>query len=97
MRSVADGNLDLELSAKGADEITEMESALIVFRDTAREVEAANARAAAERERAAQERRRVGLALADEFEASVMKVVDAVQTAATEKIGRASCRERVCE
>src|SRR3546814_1383838 len=75
MRSVADDNLDLELSAKGADEITEMESALIVFRDTAREVEAANARAAEERERAAQERRRVSLALADEFEANVLQEI----------------------
>src|SRR3546814_19069291 len=75
MRSVADGNLDLELSAKGADEITEMESALIVFRDTAREVEAANARAAAERERAAPDRRRVSLALADQFAAHVLHVV----------------------
>src|SRR3546814_14967671 len=91
------GNLDLELSAKGADEITEMESALIVFRDTAREVEAANARAAEERERAAQERRRVSLALADEFEANVLQVVDAVSTAATELQATATSMQHTAE
>jgi methyl-accepting chemotaxis protein len=84
MRAVADGDLDLELKTSGADEITDMERALIVFRDTAREVEHANARAEAERQRAAEERRLARVALADEFEANVMQVVDAVSTAATE-------------
>ncbi|MHC1481791.1 hypothetical protein ACYJW8_16275, partial [Frateuria aurantia] len=55
-----------------------------VFCDTAREVEHANARAEAERQRAAEERRLARVALADEFEANVMQVVDAVSTAATE-------------
>ncbi|MEO3435411.1 methyl-accepting chemotaxis protein [Inquilinus sp. CAU 1745] len=89
MRSVADGHLDTEIPEGGSDEITDMASALVVFRDTAQEVEAANARAAEERERASEERRLARLALADEFERNVLQLVDGVSAAATQMQGTA--------
>ncbi|HET8728345.1 MAG TPA: HAMP domain-containing protein, partial [Alphaproteobacteria bacterium] len=97
MRKVADGDLDLEIEAKGADEVTDMERALIVFRDTAREVEVAHARAEEERERASRERREARLTLANDFEASVMQVVDAVSTAASEMQATASSMQQTAD
>ncbi|MBL6945787.1 MAG: PAS domain S-box protein [Rhodospirillales bacterium] len=45
MRAIADGDLKTEVPVEGRDEITEMAQALLVFRDTAIEVEEANAEA----------------------------------------------------
>ncbi len=76
MRRIAEGELDTPIPNDGRDEIGDMASALVVFRDTAKAARAAEADAAAERERQGQERRAQRLALADGFEASVKKVVD---------------------
>jgi methyl-accepting chemotaxis protein len=84
MHAVAAGQLDAEIPPSGADEIGAMADALVVFRDTAREVESANRRAEDERILAAQERRTEQLAMADRFEASVARVVTTVIGAATE-------------
>ncbi|AWK89623.1 hypothetical protein DEW08_26855 (plasmid) [Azospirillum thermophilum] len=75
MRAIAAGRLDHPIKADGSDEITDMASALVVFRDTAREVEAANARAEAERARAAEDRKTMLLSLADDLERSIKSVV----------------------
>ncbi|MBI3453039.1 MAG: HAMP domain-containing protein [Rhodospirillales bacterium] len=82
MRAIAAGELATAIPSGGRDEITDMAAALVVFRDTANEVKAANARAEAERERAAAERRAEMMALAEEFEASVKRVVDQVSSGA---------------
>ncbi|SMH38750.1 methyl-accepting chemotaxis protein [Azospirillum agricola] len=84
MRAVAGGRLDHAIHTAGADEIGEMARALTVFRDTARAVEAANARAEAERLRAAEERRGLTLALADQLERSIKGVVGVLSSRADE-------------
>ena len=83
MRAIADGDLDAPIPAGGRDEITDMARALEVFRDNAREVEAANARALEEQRRASEERRSARLALADEFETAVGAVVARVGDSAS--------------
>ncbi|GAB4356930.1 MAG: HAMP domain-containing methyl-accepting chemotaxis protein [Kiloniellaceae bacterium] len=84
MRAVADGKLDTQVAVTGSDEITEMAKTLSVFRDGLAEVEKANAKLAEEREAAARERREAMIALADDFEASVMSVVESVTSASNE-------------
>ncbi|WP_193370868.1 methyl-accepting chemotaxis protein [Pelagibius marinus] len=84
MREIADGKLDTEVRLTGSDEITEMAKTLSVFRDGLAEVERANAKIAEERETAARERREAMVKLADDFEASVMGVVESVTTASNE-------------
>ena len=82
MREVAGGKLDVDIRADGRDEVSEMAQALLVFRDTAREVEAANARAESERRRAAQERHAAMMALADDLERSIKGVVSTLSSRA---------------
>ncbi|MEO3429678.1 methyl-accepting chemotaxis protein [Pelagibius sp. CAU 1746] len=84
MREIADGKLDTEVQVTGSDEITEMAKTLSVFRDGLAEVERANAKIAEERETAARERREAMVKLADDFEASVMSVVESVTSASNE-------------
>jgi methyl-accepting chemotaxis protein len=84
MREIADGDLEAKVAIDGRDEITEMARALEVFRDTAREVSAANARTEEERRRAATARREEMAALANDLEASVKTVVEQLSAAASE-------------
>ncbi|MBK1839535.1 HAMP domain-containing protein [Azospirillum sp. YIM B02556] len=84
MGRIAAGDLDAEITLTGHDEIAEMGAALLVFRDTAREVETTRAAAEAERQRAAGERRQTMLSLADQFENGVKTVVETVSAAATQ-------------
>ncbi|MBY6263802.1 HAMP domain-containing protein [Azospirillum sp. 412522] len=84
MGRIAAGDLDAEITLKGHDEIAEMGAALLVFRDTAREVETTRAAAETERQRAAGERRQTMLSLADQFENGVKTVVETVSAAATQ-------------
>ncbi|BAI76744.1 methyl-accepting chemotaxis protein (plasmid) [Azospirillum sp. B510] len=84
MGRIAAGDLDAEIALAGQDEIAEMGTALLVFRDTAREVETTRAAAEAERLRAAGERRQTMLSLADQFESGVKTVVETVSAAATQ-------------
>src|SRR3546814_7410925 len=58
-----------------------MARTLSVFRDGLAEVEKANAKVAEEREAATRERRQAMMALASEFEARVMGVVESVNEA----------------
>jgi methyl-accepting chemotaxis protein len=84
MRAIAAGNLNASIPKAGSDEIGDMTRALMVFRDTANEANAANARAEAERSRAAGERRRAMVEMAENFESSVRGVLDRVARAAGE-------------
>ncbi len=79
MRALADGDLDAEVPARGqTDEIGQMAEAVQVFKDNAREVRRLEAEQAALAERAAVERREAMHALAADFEAQVMGIVDEV-------------------
>ncbi|WP_207459793.1 methyl-accepting chemotaxis protein [Azospirillum sp. SYSU D00513] len=89
MRVIAGGRLDHPIKASGQDEIADMAQALLVFRDTAREVEAANIRAEAERTRAAEERRSMMLGLADDLERSIQAVVGTLSGRAEDMHGMA--------
>ncbi|WP_051340901.1 methyl-accepting chemotaxis protein [Azospirillum halopraeferens] len=84
MRAVAAGHLDHPIRADGKDEIADMANALVVFRDTAREVEAANARTEAERAKAAADRRAAMIAVADDLERSIKAVVGTLSSRADE-------------
>ena len=78
MRSIAAGDLETRIPRGGGDEVTDMAMALVVFRDTAREARAAEARTEEERRRAREERREAMLTVAASFEASVKQAVDTV-------------------
>ncbi|MFP5513943.1 MAG: methyl-accepting chemotaxis protein [Alphaproteobacteria bacterium] len=84
MRAIAAGDLNASIPAAGSDEIGDMTRALMVFRDTANAAREANARAEAERGRAAGERRRAMVEMAENFETGVRGVLDRVAQAAGE-------------
>jgi methyl-accepting chemotaxis protein len=84
MTEIADGNLAAAIPAGGSDEIADMAGALMVFRDHGLAARDAEARAEAERQRLAEERRRDLLALAESFESSVKDVVQSVSASAEE-------------
>ncbi len=90
MKELAAGKLEVEIDERGRDEITGMAQSLEVFRQTAIEVEEANKRAEAERQKASEDRRQARLTLADQFQANVGAIVDGVSTAATEMQATAS-------
>jgi methyl-accepting chemotaxis protein len=83
MRRIAGGELDATIPAATGDEIGAMAGALVVFRDNAVQIREANERAIREQAEASEERRRERLKIADEFEAQVRSVVDAVSTSST--------------
>jgi methyl-accepting chemotaxis protein len=97
MRTIAGGHLDEPIPQGGSDEITDMAEALVVFRDTARQAAEATARTEAERARAAEERRRMLLAMADSFEAGVRGVLERVSRAADEMHHVAESMTRTAE
>jgi len=94
MRAIASGDLKAAIPAGGNDEIADMATALVVFRDTAAEVEAANARTTQERSAAQKQRRDELLALSEDFERRVLGAVDIVGRAATEMRESASIMAR---
>lgn len=83
MLAIADGRLDTEIPASGADEIGEMTEALTVFRDTALVARNASALAEHERNRAAEERSRTMNEIAEQIEGLVRSVLQSVSTAAS--------------
>ncbi|WP_431855736.1 methyl-accepting chemotaxis protein [Azospirillum sp.] len=97
MRTIAGGQLDAAIPQGGSDEITDMAQALVVFRDTARQAAEATARTEAERTRAAEERRRMLLEMADSFEKGVRGVLDRVSRAADEMHDVAKSMTRTAE
>jgi len=85
MRRLAEGDLNVEIPGTGRqDEIGEMAETLKVFRDNARQVENLRHQAAEQEQRAKEERRAAMNRLADQFENSVMGVVEAVSASATQ-------------
>jgi len=90
MADLAGGNLDASIPQGGSDEITEMASALVVFRDTGRAAKSADEKAAIERRKMAEQRRADLLSLAQGLESSVKSVVETVSSAAMEMQATAS-------
>jgi len=82
MTAIAGGDFAADVPLAGRDEIADMASALLVFRDAGLAARAAAAQAEADRSRLAEERRRDLLALAETFETSVKGVVGGVSGAA---------------
>jgi methyl-accepting chemotaxis protein len=78
MRAIAAGQLETPIPAGGRDEIADMASALVVFRDNAAEVKAANARTEEERIKASAQRQEERLRLAENLETTVKNVVGVV-------------------
>jgi methyl-accepting chemotaxis protein len=97
MSELAAGNFDAAIPRGGRDEIAEMASALVVFRDTGRAAKSADEKAAAERRKMAEQRRTDLLSLADGLEASVQGVVETVSSAATELQATASAMAATAE
>jgi methyl-accepting chemotaxis protein len=83
MRRIAAGELEAKIPAATGDEIGAMAGALVVFRDNAVQIREANERAAREQAEASEQRRRERLKIAEEFEAQVRSVVDAVSASST--------------
>jgi len=83
MGEIAGGNLEAAIPKGGTDEVGEMAGALTVFRDNARAAREAEARASAERQQMAVERRADLLSLADSFEVRIKGIVDSVAGAAS--------------
>ncbi|PHS79534.1 MAG: chemotaxis protein [Rhodospirillaceae bacterium] len=85
MLELAKGNLDLEIPGHGQkDEIGQMATAVEVFRDREREMQQMAKDRQVTRDKAEQEKRKMMLDMADDFENSVGGVVKGVSTAATE-------------
>ena len=76
MGEVANGNLKVEIDAKGRDEITDMANALVVFRDNASEMERMRVEQEEMEKRSVEERRQAMNQMADGFEESVKSIVD---------------------
>ncbi len=84
MWAISRGELNTPVPTSGRDELTDMASALTVFRDTARAVEQTRQMADAEREKAAAERLATLNALANRFDADVRQTVVSL----TQAVGR---------
>ena len=85
MRTLAAGDKAIEIKgADRADEIGEMAQALIVFRDQAVEMERMEAEQAELKARSEAERQAEMMQMADDFEAQVGAVIEALSAAATD-------------
>lgn len=83
MGRLANGDLTVEVTPRGRDEITAMAATLQTFKDNALAVERLHEEKAAQEARVAEEQRAALNALADSFEGSVSKLVGEVDQAAT--------------
>lgn len=98
MTALADGNSDVELQVSGRrDEIGQMEKALEVFKENAKDVERME-QEKHERERLAAEEKRASMnALADQFETALMGIVDTVTDSSNRMQSTAQTMSSVAE
>ncbi|MBV8166217.1 MAG: HAMP domain-containing protein, partial [Alphaproteobacteria bacterium] len=90
MQKLAGGDKSVEVPAVGrADEIGQMAGAVQIFKQNALAVDQLQAEQRAQAQRTAEEQRAARIRLADEFEASVRGVVEAVSSAASSMEARA--------
>ena len=84
MKSIAAGDLDIEVATGGSDEIADMAEALQVFKDTMIETERLRGEQAKNEQQRAQRRKADMIKLADNFETAVGEIVETVSSASTE-------------
>jgi methyl-accepting chemotaxis protein len=84
MKSIAAGDLDIEVATGGSDEIADMAEALQVFKDTMIETERLRGEQAKNEQQQAQRRKADMIKLADNFETAVGEIVETVSSASTE-------------
>jgi len=96
-RAVADGDLDTEIEAKGIDEISQIASALVVFRDGIATARENDLRAEEERKSVSQNQREERLRLADEFDTSVNAEVERLAVSAEKLRSMAENLARIVE
>jgi methyl-accepting chemotaxis protein len=84
MGRLADGDLSIEVEARGNDEISAMAKAVSVFKDNAIEKQRIEAEQQEQQRRAAEERREAMHGLAQTFEETVLGIVETVSSASTE-------------
>ncbi|MBF0247802.1 MAG: HAMP domain-containing protein [Alphaproteobacteria bacterium] len=98
MAQLADGDTSVHVPAQGrADEIGDMSHAVQVFKDNAIKTREMEAEQEAAKIRAEKEKRQAMNAMADEFQASVGGVVEAVSSAATEMQATAQSMTHISE
>jgi len=84
MQRLADGDLTVEISAKGNDEISAMARTLGVFKENALEKQRIQEEQEQAETRAQEQRRKEMLDLAHTFESSVMGIVETVSSASNQ-------------
>ncbi|NBC34862.1 MAG: HAMP domain-containing protein [Alphaproteobacteria bacterium] len=98
MQRLAAGDLEAEVPARDrSDEIGAMAGSVQVFKDNAIEVKRLSAERAAERQRAAEERRADMHKLAGGFESSVGRIVESISSSATEMQATAASMSSIAE
>jgi methyl-accepting chemotaxis protein len=84
MKSIAAGDLGIEVATGGSDEIADMAEVLQVFKDTMIETERLRGEQAKNEQQQAQRRKADMIKLADNFETAVGEIVETVSSASTE-------------
>ena len=97
MKSIAAGDLDTAIATGGSDEIADMAGALQVFKGNMLESNRLRAERSEAEKQARAQRRTEMRKLADEFEAAVGEIVQAVSSASTELEASATTLTRTAE
>lgn len=97
MKSIAAGDLDTAIATGGSDEIADMAEALQVFKGNMLESNRLRAERSEAEKQARAQRRTEMRKLADEFEAAVGEIVQAVSSASTELEASATTLTRTAE
>jgi methyl-accepting chemotaxis protein len=97
MKSIAAGDLAVEIATGGSDEIADMAGALQVFKDNMLESNRLRAERSETEKHARAQRRAEMQKLADEFEAAVGEIVQTVSLASTELEASATSLTRTAE
>jgi methyl-accepting chemotaxis protein len=97
MKSIASGDLSVEIATAGSDEIADMAGALEVFKGNMLESNRLRAERAATEKQARAQRKAEMQKLADEFEAAVGEIVQTVSSASTELEASATSLTRTAE
>ena len=97
MKTIAGGDLDAPIPARGRDEIGDMAAAVAVFQENGRARQRLEARHAEAEQQAAEEKRAAMRNLADDFDAQVGRIVEAVSDAARQMHGSAESMSRIAE
>lgn len=98
MKILAEGNTETEIPAQDhADEIGDMSKAVVVFRDNAIKAKKLEEEQKAAEIKAAEDKRLTMARLADDFEASVMNIVENVSSASTELNSTAGSMSSISE